>query len=227
MSYLSVFVDESGDFGDYQPHSPYYIVSMVLHDQEQSIEAMVKKLDQELQYLGYKPDYVVHTAPLIRGEQENRLVQPNKRRAAFTKLFYFTKQAPIQFKTFVFDKKQFENVLKLEASMAREMSRFIRENLAYFQEFDNVILYYDNGQHELNRILNTLFATELSEYDVRRVLPKDYKLFQAADLMCTLKLLELKCDHGTLTKSEELVFHSKRELRKDFIKPLQKKEFGA
>ena len=125
------------------------------------------------------------------------------------------------------DKKQFENVLKLEASMAREMSRFIRENLAYFQEFDNVILYYDNGQHELNRILNTLFATELSEYDVRRVLPKDYKLFQAADLMCTLKLLELKCDHGTLTKSEELVFHSKRELRKDFIKPLQKKEFGA
>ena len=152
---------------------------------------------------------------------------PNERRALFTKLFYFVQKAPIRYKTFVFEKKQFENVLKLEARMARELSRFIRDNLAFFQDFENVILYYDNGQHELNRILNTLLATELSEYDVRKVLPKDYKLFQAADLICTIKLLELKCEHGALTRSEQLVFHSKRELKKDFIKPLKKKEFGV
>ena len=30
---LSVFIDESGDFGDYDFHSPYYYVAMVLHDQ--------------------------------------------------------------------------------------------------------------------------------------------------------------------------------------------------
>lgn len=33
MSKLSIFIDESGDFGDYDYHSPYYIISMVYHDQ--------------------------------------------------------------------------------------------------------------------------------------------------------------------------------------------------
>lgn len=29
MNDLSIFVDESGDFGKYARHSPYYIVTMV------------------------------------------------------------------------------------------------------------------------------------------------------------------------------------------------------
>ena len=32
MKELSIFVDESGDFGEYDYHSPYYIILMVLHD---------------------------------------------------------------------------------------------------------------------------------------------------------------------------------------------------
>ena len=32
MKELSIFVDESGDFGEYDHHSPFYIISMVLHD---------------------------------------------------------------------------------------------------------------------------------------------------------------------------------------------------
>lgn len=227
MSDLSIFVDESGDFGDYEKHSPYYIVSMIIHDQDQDISPEVKCLDQKLQYLGYKPDYVIHTAPLIRREEENQFEPPNKRRAVFTKLFYFVMKSPIQYKTFVFEKRQFENIYKLEASMARTLSSFIRENLAFFQSFDNIILYYDNGQHELSRILNTILATELSSYDVRKVLPKDYRLFQAADLICTLTLLELKCESGQLTRSEELIFHTIRRLKKDFIKLIRKKLFRS
>ena len=33
MKELSVFVDESGDFGEYDRRSPFYIISLVLHDQ--------------------------------------------------------------------------------------------------------------------------------------------------------------------------------------------------
>lgn len=225
MSDLSIFVDESGDFGDYEKHSPYYIVSMIIHDQDKEISSEVKRLDQELQHLGYKPDYVIHTAPLIRREEENQYEPPNKRRAVFTKLFYFMMRSPVRYKAFVFEKRQFDNIYKMEAAMARELSSFIRKNLSFFQSFDNVILYYDNGQHELSRILNTIFATELSTYDIRKVLPKDYKLFQAADLICTLTLLEIKSESGQLTKSEELIFHSIRRLKKDFIKPIRKKMF--
>lgn len=150
---------------------------------------------------------------------------PNERRAIFSKLYYFTLGCDIRYKTFVFRKSEYKNIFKLEARMAKEISQFIRENLIYFQGFEKVILYYDNGQHELNRILNAVLATELTDYDARRVLPSDYRLFQVADLICTLELLRLKIEHGDLSKSERWIFYSKRDLKKDFLKGIHKKEF--
>ena len=70
-----------------------------------------------------------------------------------------------------------------------------------------------------------MLATELTDYDVRKVLPCEYKLFQAADLICTLELLRIKAEGGNLTRSEKLIFHSKRDLKKDFLKGIKKKEF--
>lgn len=113
----------------------------------------------------------------------------------------------------------------------RELSVFVDESgdfgeyEKYFQSFSKVILYYDNGQHELNRILNTVFATQLVNYDVRRVIPNEYRLFQAADLICTLELLRVKTEHQDLSNSEKRIFHSKRDLKKDFLKGIKKKEF--
>ena len=34
MRELSIFIDESGDFGEYDYHSPWYIVTMVFHNQK-------------------------------------------------------------------------------------------------------------------------------------------------------------------------------------------------
>jgi len=65
----------------------------------------------------------------------------------------------------------------------------------------------------------------LSYYDIRKVLPNEYRLFQVADLICTLELLELKMQSREMTRSEKLLFHSKRELKKDFLKGMHKKEF--
>lgn len=47
MKTLSVFVDESGDFGAYQPHSPYYIFTLVFHDQGNSIEHPIDLLEKD------------------------------------------------------------------------------------------------------------------------------------------------------------------------------------
>ena len=48
MKELSIFIDESGDFGEYDYHSPYYIIAMVFHDQSADIEQPMKKLEQDL-----------------------------------------------------------------------------------------------------------------------------------------------------------------------------------
>ena len=223
---LSIFVDESGDFGTYCPQAPYYIVTMLFHDQSTDISPQIQKLDEEIQRLGYEKDFVIHTAPLIRREEMFFNELPNQRRALLTKLFYFVLKSDIQYRTFVFEKRQFEDSFKLEGRIAKEMSQFIRANLYFFQSFSNVILYYDNGQYELNRILNAVLTTELSRYEARKVLPKDYKLFQAADLICTLQLLSLKAERDELSHSELLIFHSIRDLKKQFLKPIQRKLFN-
>lgn len=52
MQELSVFIDESGDFGEYDYHSPWYIVTMVFHNQKISLKEPMEYLDKELSLLG-------------------------------------------------------------------------------------------------------------------------------------------------------------------------------
>lgn len=54
--------------------------------------------------------------------------------------------------------------------------------------------------------------------------PVNYRLFQVADLICTLELLSIKERNHLLTKSEEMFFGSVKELKKSYLKPLQKKK---
>ena len=70
MSELSIFIDESGDFGTYDIRSPYYIITMVFHDQSCDISEPIAKLRRDLSNLGIDPDHYVHTGPIIRREKE-------------------------------------------------------------------------------------------------------------------------------------------------------------
>lgn len=69
MRELSIFIDESGDFGEYAVHSPWYIVTMVFHNQDVSIEEPAQYLEHELDLIGY-PNHCIHTGPIIRNEDE-------------------------------------------------------------------------------------------------------------------------------------------------------------
>ncbi len=222
---ISVFVDESGDLGLKFKGKSYYIVTLVFHDQINDLTEELDKLDRALLDLKC-PQGAVHTEPLIRREAPYEAFSPNERRSIFTKLFFFTKKSEISYKTFIFDKQQYKDEMKLEAKIAREISQFLRDNLSFFQSYDELILYYDNGQKQLSRILNTVLATEIVNYDVRKVKPSEYRLFQVADLIFTLELLNRKLEDGEqLSKSELYLFHSKRDLKKVFIKEITDKRF--
>ncbi|MBQ7918554.1 MAG: hypothetical protein IJ324_01250 [Lachnospiraceae bacterium] len=66
MKALSIFVDESGDFGEYEAHATYYIVAMVFHDQSADIAENLLKLDNSLKQMGYGDGQAIHTEPLIK-----------------------------------------------------------------------------------------------------------------------------------------------------------------
>ena len=68
------------------------------------------------------------------------------------------------------------------------------------------------------------FNTLYTNVEFRRVQPVDYKLFQVADLICTLELLKLKCENSGLSASETAFYGSARDLREKYIKPLDGKK---
>lgn len=65
---LSVFCDESGDFGEYDPKCPWYLVTLILHEQSNSIEEQIKKLESSLTNEHVPLNQPIHTGPLIRRE---------------------------------------------------------------------------------------------------------------------------------------------------------------
>ena len=67
MSTLSIFVDESGDFGKVDNASPYYIVTLVMHNQSDSISDAICQLEESMLYLDLDFSYI-HTGPIIRRE---------------------------------------------------------------------------------------------------------------------------------------------------------------
>jgi len=65
MKELSIFIDESGDFGEYDEQTPYNIITMVFHEQSHSISDTLTKLDQELSYNG-KPSVFAFRRVVLR-----------------------------------------------------------------------------------------------------------------------------------------------------------------
>ena len=70
--------------------------------------------------------------------------------------------------------------------------------------------------------LFSMFSTQTA--NLEKVKPVDYKLFQVADLVCTMELLSEKAENRSFSKSETEFFCSIRDFRKNYLKPLQKKK---
>ena len=82
-------------------------------------------------------------------------------------------------------------------------------------------MYYDNRQTELPKILVFVFSTLFTHIEYRKVKPADYKLFQVADLVCTLELLDAK---PAISRSELAFFDNIRDLKKNYLKSLRQKQ---
>lgn len=224
MKELSIFIDESGDFGEYEYHSPYYIITMVFHDQDISIGEPITKLSRELSYLGLH-DHCVHTGPIIRKEEDYINLTVKERRSIFNKIVAFVRQVDIRYKCFFIEKKHIQDVVEASGKLSKSISLFVREHYEEFLSFDDVKIYYDNGQVEVSKILSSVFNALLPNVVFKKVMPKQYRLFQVSDLLCTMKLVELKLNAKTISKSELTFFGNIRDLKKNYLKPLSRKEW--
>ena len=171
-------------------------------------------------------NHTIYTAPLIRQEQTYKNMDISKRSKLFKQLFNFVRSVDISYKTIVVNKKMYSKQVDITNMITKELSSFIKANLQYFLQFDKIIIYYDNGQVKLTNILIAIFGSLLDNSEFRIITPNNYKLFQAADLICTLALINNKLlSNKPLNNSEEIFFGSAGKLRKNYLKFFEKIEF--
>lgn len=220
---LSIFIDESGDFGPFDSHAPFYLVTMVLHEQDASIADGIRILEDHVQNLGFDAHHAIHTGPLIRRESIYCNHTIEERRQLFHSLFHFARRAPIHYISVCVRKSECRDIIDLTAKLSRAISEILRRHEPYFTSFDRIIVYYDNGQVELTKILTSVFYALYSHVEFCKVQPVDYKLFQVADLICTLELLAAKGALTQFSSSEHSFFGSVRDFKKNYLKNIQKK----
>ena len=221
---LSIFIDESGDFGKFDYHSPYYIMGIVFHEQAKDISEPIDYLDQSLKLLDFRDDFV-HIGPLILKEASYRNFTPQERIRILRKMLVFVSQVDFNCKTIVVEKKQLRNETDLYEKLARNLSDFIKQYQPYFYTFDKIIAYYDNGQSEIMKIIVSVFSALFQNVEFRKANQRDYKLLQVADLVCSAALTELKMNAKMLSRSERRVLGSDRDIKKYLLKPLKRKRF--
>ncbi len=223
---LSIFIDESGDFGDYEVHSPYYIVTMVLHNQDKKIKEKISILNRQIEKLGYG-QHAIHSGPLIRRESIYKDDLMENRKALFNSLFNFVRVLDINYDYILVKKKECLDIIQLTTQISRALKTHLNEDSKYWKLFDKIIVYYDNGQIELTKILTSVFNAIYDNVEFRKVKPKDYVLFQVADLIYTLELVSQKFSDGVQTKWEKEFFKSKRDFNKNYLKPILRKHIKS
>ena len=226
MKELSIFVDESGDFGSYEKHSPFYFFTLVFHEQDKVITSQIEFIDRHIRELELPEKHCFHAGPIIRSEEEYRNFNIKERRKCLNAITSFARNVGIAYQTFFVEKKIVQDSFHLNSALSKQLYDFLIKNQGYFNSFNKIIVYYDNGQGELSKILTSIFSVVFTNVEYRKVLPVEYKLFQVADLICTMELVKTKYDRDMQSASEKGIFGSKRDFNKNYLKPLSKLKFN-
>lgn len=202
---LNIFIDESGDFGFVKGSSDLYAVSFTLHESSNSINNELNYLNRKLNELNYNG--MIHLAYLVAKRWDYSHFDLEKRKSIFWAIFYFSNRVKVKIKTIIIDKKYINKKMQLNIALAREIGKIITENKNYFNSFDKIVIYYDNGQETLATILDTLFATNPN---VERRTEFDHakkRLFQVSDMLTVIDKLDYKRKNNiAFTKAEKYFF---------------------
>ena len=225
MKILSVFVDESGDFGRYDYHSPFYIISLVFHNQENDLTNDLQFLENKLSEIGYK-NFSVHCGPLIRAENEYRAgsIDLDTRKRILRRLMSFVSHSEIRYETIHINKKHIIDEVEATTKLSKQLSDLINENREWLVGFDQINVYYDYGQSGVTKILTSVFSALLGNVIFKKVTPSKYRLFQVADLVCTLKLVSLKMESKMASKTEMTFFEDEKSFKNNYVKALKRKK---
>ena len=220
MRELSVFVDESGDLGG---ESKYYLLALVFHDQDDSLSPLIEQYERVLSERSLE-NVPLHLNPLLRGNEAYTNMSAPHRLRLLTSFATFAHKCPFTYRVFSYRKDRFCDMEALGARMRRDLIECLFDNIEWFQTFDLVKIYYDDGQTLVTRALHDGFEYALAREAVmyRDARPVEYRMLQVADYVCGVELAALTYDAGEEGATDRIFFGSRRDFVRTFLRKLRK-----
>ena len=219
-------MDESGRFQHPDSDSRFYIVSLILHDQSVDLAPALSGLDLHLRDL-HLEKLCFHAGPLIRQEKVFAVMDRSFRYRIFAAMMGFARHVDFRYHCLVVDKKDVTSSDQIVKRLGEGLSKFLSEHRKELSEFDRVKIYYDCGQSPVTNLLHRTFVAipGVSVEFAQAVTPERYRLFQIADLICTVRFVEEKLKAGDkMTVSEEKFFGGAKLFRHNVLRYLKMKE---
>lgn len=222
MKRLNIFIDETGEFGFGKGASELYGVSFTFHEHCDDIMPELMKLNERLKRIGYTN--MIHMADLIMKREDYKNFDIDKRKSIFNAIYNFSRKIPVKYQTIIIDKKYTDNSRVLRQQLSIEINKMIKENEAYFEKFDKIVMYYDNDQETLGTILDSIFLRfdgfeHRVEFD-----HKEKRLFQVSDMLTYIDKYDYKYKNKMQFTRGEKYFFTTEDIRK-ILKELNKKRF--
>ena len=222
MHRLNIFVDETGEFGFGKGSSKLYGISFTFHEHNNDIMPELTKLNDKLNRIGYTN--MIHMADLIMKRNEYKNFSIEKRKSIFNAIYQFSRRIPVKYYTIIVDKRYTDNSRILRQKLSSEINKMIKEKEAYFNQFDTIVLYYDNGQETLGIILDSIFSRFNGYKHKIDFDHKEKRLFQVSDMLTYIDKYDYKYKNKMSFTKGEKFFFSTEEIRK-ILKELNKKRF--
>lgn len=226
LSVLSIFADESGEWGK---RSEYYLITLVFHDQSKDISLALERYRQSLADYGL-PDVPFHAGPLLTGHDAYEGMSLSERKRLLGLFVIMTRRLPITYRTFVHRKSDFDdNRQRFEAQLKRDIVNLLLAHLSDFHSYGTVKVYYDGGQQIVTDALRGGIEYALSKDAIvyRDASPRDYRLEQVADFLCTLELTCEKFRNGEQTETDNKFFGDWKSFRANYLKPIRRKRLES
>lgn len=222
MKRLNIFVDETGEFGFGKDASKLYGVSFTFHEHDDDIMLELTKLNERLERIGYTD--MIHMADLIMRREDYRNFDIAKRKSIFNAIYNFSRKIPVKYQSIIIDKKYTDSARVLRQQLSSEINKMIKEHETYFEKFDQIVMYYDNGQETLGTILDSIFL-RFDGFEHRiEFNHKEKRLFQVSDMLTYIDKYDYKYKHKMEFTRGEKFFFTTGDIRK-ILKELSKKRF--
>jgi hypothetical protein len=221
MSELSIFVDESGDAGSV---SRYYLLTFIQHDQSDSIAGVLATHRKRTAGKGL-PDIAFHMGPLLNGHDDYKGLDIATRKELLHTFRITGEHLPFTYHAFAYKKGTLKNdAAHLAKTMRRDLTNFLFDHLEFFQSFDKIKIYYDDGQGIVTESIHSAVEYVLAKDAViyREARPQDYFLLQLADYVCGIELTAIKYEDGCQTATDRTFFGDRGSFKRNFLRKLRR-----